>query len=102
MHSPSKFFASCSRALLVFVALLAFAGCGKKGALDGTYSEAGSDWKFQGDTVTVTRKGAAGGAQMKYTVDGKKVTFTAGKYTSEGTINADGSVTTDGLTLVKK
>ena len=102
MHLPPKFISYCSRALLVTVALLALAACGKKGPLDGTYASKDATWKFSGDTVTVTRNGAAGGAQMKYVVDGKKITYSAGTYRYEGMINDDGSLTMDKEKLVKK
>ena len=39
---------------------------------------------------------------MKYAVDGKKVTYTAGNYKFEGVISDDGFVTMDNDKLVKK
>ena len=92
MNTPSKFVAYCSRTLLALVAILSFAGCNKKGPLEGTYSSGPTtDYKFAGDTVTVIVKGTTQ-SQMKYAVAGKKVTFTAGTYKYEGDLNDDGSV----------
>lgn len=92
MNTPSKYLAYSSRTLLASVALLALAACGKKGPLEGTYSSgADTEYKFAGDTVTVMVKGSAK-SQMKYSVDGKKVTFTAGTYKYDGNFNDDGSV----------
>ena len=102
MRFTSKSIAVYSRGLLVSVGLLALSGCGKKGPLEGTYTSSDATYEFKGDTVTVTANGSPSGAQMKYAVDGKKVTYTAGTYKYEGVINDDGSVTMDKEKLVKK
>jgi predicted small lipoprotein YifL len=102
MKSPSNFITSSSRAALLAIALFAIAACGKKGPLEGTYASSDATYEFKGDTVKVTRNGSKGSSQMKYAVDGKKVTYTAGKYKYKGVISDDGSVTMDNDKLVKK
>ncbi len=78
--------------MLVAVLGLLLASCGKKGALDGTYSSSVQSITFKGDTASMSVMGKTVGDAWPYTVAGNQITFTGPGGNVVYTLNADGSI----------
>lgn len=89
---PSLILPFTHRLLLIAVAGLMLASCGKKGKLDGTYSSAVQSYTFEGDKASGSVMGNKIADHWPYTVEGKKVMLKGPGGDLVLTMNDDGTL----------